>query len=55
MLFTPTFTAPVVAFAGTVATICVLLQVTIVPETPLKLTEEFAPFVAWKPEPLTVT
>lgn len=55
MLLTETLTAPVVAFAGTVATICVSLQLVVVAVIPLKVIEELAPLVAWKPEPVTVT
>lgn len=45
---------PVVAVAGTVTTICVVVAETIVAETPLKLTL-FWPAVAPNPVPLIVT
>ena len=49
-----TVMGPVVAVAGTVATICVEVAETIVAETPLKLTL-FCPAVAPNPVPLIVT
>ena len=55
MEFTVTFTGPVVAVLGTVATICVLLQLVIVAATePLKLTV-LLPCVAPKLAPAIVT
>ena len=53
--FSTTVTSPVVAVEGTVATICVLLQlVTEFADTPLKRTE-LVPCVAPKYNPLIVT
>src|SRR6266481_1002876 len=52
--FTMTRIGPVRALAGTVATICVSLQLTTVAVWPLKAMEP-NPWAAWKPDPLTVT
>lgn len=53
-LFTVTLTGPVVAPEGTVPTICESLQLVVATVQPLIVRELPLPFVAWKPEPVTV-
>src|SRR5262249_30984007 len=51
---TVTVNGPVVAPVGTVATICVSLQLLTAATVPLKVTVEL-PWLAWKPDPVSVT